>query len=692
MNILKSIIHILEIKESLKEKRIKSRQNLDNKSKNIIRNISNRCSLIFDNEKLALLGSLAIIIVSILVRSTRDIGYNSAVAIDLTSILASNDGYFSYIINNSSSLTFYINLLPYFISKLTAINIIISHFIFSNLFGILAIFASAKILQRTQIYNNKSYFNVIILSFAGAYFLRIFNLSFNEFSSVTSHFLAIALPYICYQLLDEKNIKKSDQLIMGFLAATIFALDTNYGSLVIGLEIAKSFNKKSVVSFFNVRNAVTTILLALYVTFLIDDIAAILPKLYLAKYLSAYLFNLKEHLSLVILLFLIFKEEIKSNATLKFFVGISILSIAIIIGSSQQNLDKISIFYSLSLPAICLITINFIKSKKINFLQNWFFIIPLLFLPLLSQQEYGDIITNIPNLWWIFTIFIALKYRRYANKLHRKNLIDKIVIPLNMLDWLLLLLILSCVFLLNSFAKTNHLIWLVNIYFFYSLITLDQKNSLKLKSKISSKLYTLSIIAILCHIFGLVAQGIIANNNQNLANKLKSPNQISEQIIKNIKTYSDNEKALIIGDNICDRYPVTKYFSQNSDIKNISYNSLYGRISHNNNHHQFLDKLANQEFLQLMKNIKNKNEIIIVKNYDSQIRRDCQIGFLEFYLRNEEFRQIFINNYKFVNRIVEFEAQNPTITIEKKSRLQQELDRNNYIKMLKDYEVYRVKK
>ena len=202
----------------------------------------------------------------------------------------------------------------------------------------------------------------------------------------------------------------------------------------------------------------------------------------------------------------------------------------------------------------------------------------------------------------------------------------------------------------------------------------------------------LSIIAILCHIFGLVAQGIIANNNQNLANKLKSPNQISEQIIKNIKTYSDNEKALIIGDNICDRYPVTKYFSQNSDIKNISYNSLYGRISHNNNHHQFLDKLANQEFLQLMKNIKNKNEIIIVKNYDSQIRRDCQIGFLEFYLRNEEFRQIFINNYKFVNRIVEFEAQNPTITIEKKSRLQQELDRNNYIKMLKDYEVYRVKK
>lgn len=683
MNFLKAIIHIHEIKESLKKKKALSREKFAKKTQNALDLILKKFDLALNNRNLALVGTLLIVITSIILRSTRDIGFNSAQAIDLTSIFVIDKRSFQLSFNDISVITFYFNLIPYFFSKVADINIIISHFLFNNIIGLLSIFYSAKILRKNKI--SQENLNLIILSFAAGYFWRIFNLNFNEFDTQTSNFLVLFFPYISYQLTSHKNFKIIDHFTVGILASIIICLKFEYIFLIIIFELLKIIREKSINYLFIARNLITLVIT--YTIFLTTTQNLFSINFSSILYLPFHLFNLKDHFSLIILLYLIFNKKIREDKMLLFFVILSLSSILIILGSSPKNLDQISLFYSLSLPAIILLAIYFIRLKQINLVKNWFYIIPFIFLPILSQQQFSQIILQIPNLWWIFSIFIVLKYRTKSSKINIDSQIAQILIPLKFRYLLAFALLLLSLFIASKILIIKIFLWLANIYFFYILTIWDSNIHYQLKKVKNSKLYIFTIIAIFTHIIGLISQGFTLNDSQNLATKYKSPNFVNEQIIKNIKSYSYNDKATIIGDNICDQYPVTKYFTNQNNIKNIGYGLLYNQINFNNNP-KLTKILAQEELDKLIDNIKNQSQVLIIKNYDDNYRRNCEIGFLEFYLRNNEFREAFIDNFQFANRIQSFEHQKAEITIEEKSNLQQELDKNGYNRLIKDYEVY----
>lgn len=677
MNIIKIIIFFLGIKELLIEKREKIKYNFISKVKILYLNLGQELEYIFNSKKLVIFGSISIIAASIFVSFSRDIGLYSALIIDLTNLLAVDSKSFYDFAKNSSPLIFYINLIPHFASKILNIDIVVSYIIFGKIIGAISIYIAVIILQRTNIYLNIPYYNIVILSFSCGYFLRIFNLNLNEFNNESNYFLALFFPYICYQLIDKKNIVKRDEIIMGALSFIMMAININYIFLIVGCEIVRAISGKSILRLFDLHNILAIFLIILYQSLVINNFNIEISSKF-------YLYNFKHHFALLSLIYLIFYKEISKDKILRFFITLSIISFIALLGDNPAKFDQISIFYSLSFSAIFLILYYFIKSQQGRFIKNWFFIVVLIMLPIISQQHYHDIIINLPNLWWFFAFFIAFKYKKYrANILTSK--ISAIILPVRRNEWLLFFLNLTILLYLSYHHILYVIVWIINIYFFYFLIICDKGYDLQLKKNKSSKIYILVIVAIFSQIFGLIAQGFTVNNNDNLATKLKSPNFVNDQIMRNIKSYTKEDRVVIIGDKIYDRYPIIKYLSEQQNLKEISYNVLYDRIAGKKDYN---DKIEENQLSNLIAAIANKNEMIIVKNYDDNYRRNCQISFLEFYLRNKTFRDIFIKNYKFVNRVTDYQKQDPKITINKKSELQEKLDQNGFMTIIKDYEIY----
>lgn len=202
---------MLELQHKIEEKRLILGKKLENFLLKKISNFADFLNRLLSFKSLPAFTLSSIFLLSIFIRSTRDIGYNSGYLLHL---IAENSG---------QGIAYQITKLPVWLAKFFDVSPIIIADFFVNLLGILSIYTSFIILKKSAISQNIKLLNLLITSFAAAFFLRVFTLQFNDFVTGYSYFLAAFLPFYAY-LFAKFSTK---------ITSTIIAIATGFFALIL---------------------------------------------------------------------------------------------------------------------------------------------------------------------------------------------------------------------------------------------------------------------------------------------------------------------------------------------------------------------------------------------------------------------------------------------------------------------------
>ncbi len=647
---------VLELQRNIEEKRLIWGSKLENFLLKKLTALGIFFSKIFAAKSCAFFGTLAIVAVSILIRSTRDIGHDSGAYLDMAAKLLAGGKYYQDFFESNFPLALCITVIPVFFAKIFAISPIIASEIFVNLVGISAIYFSAKILERSNISKDRTTFNLIILSFAVGFFLRTFTLQFNEFATKSTYLLAFAIPYISYQFLNQT--KKSDQILIGILAALLFCLKPHYGILVIVFELTKLLEKKSIKPAFCLRNYTTISLLLFYLLILFKcfpDFIAALPALsdsYYRTYSSTltvrFFFMLREDLFPVFLLIFLSFFLVKQNQFLRPLFLASLASGFLIILEMIAGYDQRFAFYSLSLPLLLLLGVLLLKNNYINWRRDGVILLIILIGSQFDATIFAKVVFNSGAFWWVMVLILSAKWREIL-KTPKVPISLQFLLPHNLFSWLYFIGLTILTISLTAQKEYNDWPWLFATIILILLIIFYQKLHEKTYGKKEFSAFSSAVITIIfAYLVSLHLVGIF-NLNSSRAYIYKSPNNLNNQIVRQIKSATrENDEIVIISNRIAATYPVSNYTKKSNHLPSLHLSPLYEKISGSNK----MSESDNYLFSRLKQQIERKeNKLIFVQKNQISFDR-CAINFLEYYLRDPEFKKVFLENYVFLNQII----------------------------------------
>ncbi len=669
----------------------------------------------------AFYGCLAIFLVSILVRSARDIGHDTGSYLEMGGKILAGGKYYHDFFEGNFPLALYLSVIPHILSRLFSIHLVIAAEIFYNFIGLVAIISSALILKKSTLVNNKSFYNLILFAFSAGYFLRIFSLQFNEFGTKASYLLLFAYPYIAYQFPRKEAITGIDKIISGALAGLIFCVKPHYFLLVVAFEIAKIFNKKSIKCLISVANFITAIVIMGYLFWMLkycpeyfEHLAASksiysvyqIPKLWLVSIFLIFVYNILPTLFLVILTFNLICVDQYIKLLFISFIGASLIAIA----ESLNAYDQLTSFYSLSLPLTSVLIYSLFEKNKINVRQNWFLIFSIIIISQFDVSNFSQLSTQFVVVWWAVFLLVSFGWRKFF----KNNLLKSNSKKLNKIKTIILLnnvylkiafgtltLITVALSTSSQYCKINYLLCVLIL-----LLVILASEKLH-QNFIAKNYYSKVVIIIITIIFSGYLSLIMASifNHQNLyGSYFKSPNYGNSEIIKTINQYAKNDKnqPIIIAYGIYGMYPILSYSNKKNPLPSHYLspleNNIRDSISYNfkqKNDYKILksgifygsseDEIEVRQYLfnrlkMAMKAKDNNLLIIYKKHYDGY--DDCRISFLEYYLQDKEFRKLFFKNYHFLNRMIYSKSNDYKNNVEfaKKGEIK---DRNSEI-MAKD--------
>ncbi len=622
----------LEIQKIIEEKRLIFGKKIEEfLMKKLIRFFA-FCGKVFAAKPTALVGSIIIIAASILAQSSRDLGHDSATYLEIAEKMLAGGKYYYDFFESNLPLSFLLTMIPVLLAKFFDFNQIASAEIFWNLLGILSIYSSNRILLRSEFAKDTAVLNLIILTFAAGFFWRVFTLQFNEFGTKTTYLIAVVLPYISYHLLDEANLKKFDQILIGILAALLFCLKPHYGIFVITFELAKMLKLRSFFSVFCLRNYVTLALLICYLSALfrffpdyISNISNIASAYYGSspnRTLYAFTRDLFPIFLPIILCFdLLKKEEIARRLFLPICAAAFLVLLELIGG-----LDQRFVFYSLSLPLIALTILFLCRNHFVNWRRDGFILASILLLPQFDPQSTFFVLTNVSCFWMIFLPIIWKKINRV------EKLCFITLAPLTFLS------------LLNSDLVGISLA--VSIIILVFILFLGQKFYQK---KELSRLSACSVFLVLSYLISLHVASIFDLRTYHEYHQFSSPTHFTSEIVKVIKHYSNKDESVVsISPGIPGTYPMIRYAGKKNELPFLHYGSLFEQIDGNNK--------TDSEYVmsRLKEQLKSpNNKLVFVEIWRQMDDKKCSIKFLEYYFRDAEFKKIFLENYVFLTRITE---------------------------------------
>lgn len=646
---------LLEIQNLIEEKRLILGKKVENFLLKKLSLIVDFFVCLFSSKNCALIGSTIIVAISIFVRSMRDIGQDTGLYLDVAQKLLDGGKYYQDFFENNLPLSYYFTMLPVFLAKVFLISPVISLEIFVNLLGIFTIYFSAKIFSRSEISKDRTVFNLIILSFAAGFFLRIFTLQFNEFGTKATYFLAFAFPYLAFQFLKESELEKSDQIIIGLLAGLIFCLKPHYGILVIAFEIRKICEKKSIKSLFALRNYITFFVVVTYLIFLflcfpdyIQAIPAFLLFYLNPKYLTPF-FPLKEDIyPLILLLLPCFCLRKKFDFLHPFFFTSLVFS-AILALELAGVYDQRVLLYSLSLPLVSLLILALIRDHQINWRRDFITLSLILLIPQFDHSFFVITAFNICAFWWIFVVVVSVKWRKIfiEENLQKCNFLRYIFVLNNWLSYLCFGALCVITIHLSSSRTINNLAWSFSAIIFILLINFYHNFYRKFVGDKKLSLLSASVIFVVLSYFVSLQMAAIFNIHD-----YKSPNLVNDKIeqiaFRHLKT---EENFVMISSRILANYPIRNYLEKSNPLATSQMQNFYIKIEDRNS----MDEFHSHSFQSLKKQISDpKNKLIFIEQRGMPALDRCRIMFLEYYLRDESFRKIFLENYVFLDRVIGF--------------------------------------
>lgn len=586
-----------------------------------------------------------VVLASIFIRSNRDIGQDSAVYISVAQKILHGGKYYYDFFENNFPLAFYLTAIPVAVADFFSISPIIALEIFVNVVGVLSIYFSALILQKSYQIYSRGQIQFIIICFSIGYFLRIYALQFNEYGTKSSYLLAFAFPYIAYQI--SRNNSRKAQLISGALAGLMICLKPHYAFVPAVFEISKlQFKEKNfLLQIFCLRNFIALFLVVGYLILMLKftpEYFTFLPQfsvLYFDKENINYFNIIQKNIYPLLLLSVVALPYIVQHKILRPFFFTTIAAALILIFELINTYDQGSVFFSLSFASIGFIVFFLLQEKKINWRKDSLLILVLLVLPQFDAKNFFALIFNLCYFWWIILFF--------------DKKADKCLFVFSFIAIILII-----------FDKSGQISWLFSalmllVLFKPSISFLAKKNDQVLYL---SKSATIFISLVLSYFISLFFAAIF--NQQNLyAANLKSPNYINESKAFFIAKYAPkiDDEIVVISDTIKGSYPALSYFNKNNSISSWHLMPFYKRIHENNNANKAIfdrklaiaNKALDHIFQGLKVQISKPNNKLIFVEKKTDLNDQCHVQFLEYYFKDEEFRKIFTKNYIFLDTIID---------------------------------------
>lgn len=602
---------------------------------------------------------------SLYLRSIVDVGGDTVFYIDLGEKITNGKKYYYDFFESNFPLSFYFYSLQFYFSKFLHINPLITSEIFINILAIISIFSSYKILSKDPFYKKREdYKNLLIISFALSFFLRITSLYIGEFGTKTSLLLILIFPYISFCLIDKKYLTKLNLTWRGILMGLAVCLKPHYAILIMIVEIYNLFRTKSLKFFLELDKIVAIFIIILYLNLMLiftTEFFEFMVPMW-SEFYSVYsdkkefFENIAKHfnnkfllLSLIFPMFLHQKLSQEDKILLLFFLSSCLLLSIENIGTTDQE----AIFYSFTTICILKFSYDFFSSEKFLFNNNKFIVLFLAILPLFDSDNFFALFFNLINIWWLIAAS-CLVYLYKTSSCTKKEIRNISVITI-------ILSAISIFFLVKFGLKTSSLI---NIIFFAVFLFLFEKKYAKYYKKFSI-LLTIIVISINSYIACLYISSIKKTITKE--DEFSLPNKLTDMINFYVNRHAKNDKEsyLVLSNWIVHTYPLITYLQKENYFKYAT-PIIYDHLERNEKketHTIFSVKNRERAFTysylmdDLKKQLKNENiKILFVNNGAKTLSRKarCNIGILEYYFMDPEFKKLFFENFRFENHFLAY--------------------------------------
>jgi len=599
---------------------------------------------------------ILVFLLSIFLRSRLDIGGDSALYIDIVAKMVNGGKYYYDFFESNFPLSFWFYKVPYFLASFFKISPVISTEIFVNLLGVISIFFSAKILRKTNL--DKINQNLTLTSFAIGFFLRSYAIELNEFATKTSFFLAFAFPYIAFSFARKNPLNFLELISRGILAALICCLKPHYIFLPLLIEGERFYRKKTIRFFIETDKLITGFIgisyLFLMLKFTPEFFEFMVPMWSRVYYSYSDSFNFLKNaihifgVQIVVFsgFFLIFLRR-KFKPEDKIMTLVFVAASLILISENLGSFDHLATFFALTFFTFIHLIYAFYEEKPIITRKYSSKIIAAIICIIICLEPKLFIsLMQISIIWWI--IFICLIESFYCD-------LKAGIILVKHKKTVLAIFAISVIFILLAsviIATKNQIFYVtfINTAFFVFLFFYE-KSRIKLAKNFSPIFIFVQLLLILNL---LLTFCLSISNSYGGNNVFKSPNFLSDNIIGYSKAnlHQKNDKIIILSYFIAKSFPALTYLDKINPTANNTAGALYSKIGDDFFNYQSSDKkngifISNYFFNDLKNQINDKNmKIIFVDRSDT-----CLISFIENYLRDSEFRDVFLKNYHFAGRI-----------------------------------------
>jgi hypothetical protein len=605
-----------------------------------------------ENKNYLFFSCLFVFLLSIFLRSTMDVGADTSFYIGYGKKIYEGGRYYYDFFESNFPASFYIYAFFYKISLLTKIHpVFISEF-FINFLGLCSILFSYKILEFK---NDNIKKNLIIFAFFVGYFLRIGSLQLGEFGTKTSFLLMLLFPYISFSI-TEKKIDKKLLVVKGILMGLIPCFKPNYAIFLIIIESYKLYQRKSLKFFLEIDKLSAFLVLFLYLNFLLFCVPEFLEFMvpmwsqYYPSYSSvgAFFKNFSKVFSysvfpaLFILPFYIYKKDDK-------ILLLFLLSAALVLMTEGlASIDQVAVFRAVLTILLLNFAFYFFASKKFSLKDNKFIAILILIFPILDDENFFSAMFGFVNIWY----FVAFAYLFY---LFKKGVFDckKTAIFTG--------LILVCALISNLALRNFEYVYAYSIFLVFSAIFLYIfEAEFSKKSQKFSPFFAIIFMIVFSYFIHLcissVRQVIFRESTY------ATPNEFTDKIAYNLAKYTKGrqESYLTISNLNMYAYPMYIYLNKQDYYKYAVVNAFNPPQKKENRKMLFSLKNPDKVFLydylyedfKLL--LKNKNiKIIFVDNSSGFLNGDesCGMSLLEQYFKDKKFKQEFLSNFVFKDRI-----------------------------------------
>ena len=650
---MKFIFEIIEIKHRIEKFRLeKGAKFYDFLKKLCFKKLDFIKNLIVDNFNKNLV-ILAIILLSFLWRSSLDYEAFSSYNLDRDDKIQNIDNLLAF--NNLQILNFLANLVK-ISANIFAFNSLFIAELIINLVGIFSLYFSNKILKNCHNIEK----NLLLILMTIIYFLPPRNFIENSLESYqkneffTDYFinLALMMPIISYLFLGKNNLKIISKFIICLLTAILILQNIYFIILLPFLNYEFFLNPK--------KNYQNILLQIVVLVALILDLAIIkyfynywvdgVKINFLKTFFSSFDLNFKnsfnsfaiikfsrlyyDFIAFFILYFLGFFSFFMLNKT-EFNKNFLALIFGIILIYFAQNFNtQIGNLLQALLIIFLIFNVKFYHKNLVKIFYKYWFILLIILIAGLYSLDFKFLITHL--IFWSFpVIFLGIFLTNFRNKIffNQNIIIILLTILLICLGFFLKILSLKIYFVINFIFALWCIIYLVKIGDFNERLV-----------KSMHFLLILILFFAFSDIFGSLFRGISTPNINS------SITQIIVQKTSLVRNQDD--KILMVSANFMDFYPTKNYYptkihnlhlnilSQNDFllINNYKINDIWFSIMQN-----YQDNLVNDFVDDFLSQIQNSQpKFVIFFNKDL-----CNIGLIEFLLRNSKFQSNFIKNYEF---------------------------------------------